>query len=129
MGFLKALGKALKITGQIVGIVNPIISGMVTATPSKEDDNLWGGFQRVFGIVMQIEAMAAQLADGALTGLQKLQMATGPVTQIFVGLLDKMGLKIKDQAAFVASVQQIINGVVGVLNACHEDGVKTTTKG
>lgn len=128
MGFLKALGQALRVTGQIVGLVNPIVSMAVSATPSKEDDAIWGGFLRVFGVVMQIETMAAQMGSNVLTGIQKLQMATPLVSQIFVGLLGKMGLKIKDAAAFTASVQQVINGVVGILNACHEDGAKVEAK-
>jgi len=128
MGFLKAFGQALKVVGQVVGIVNPFVSMAVAATPTKQDDNIWGGFLRVFGVVMQVEAMAAQLGSSVLTGVQKLQMATPLVCQIFVELLGKMGLKIQKIDAFTASVQQVINGVVGILNACHEDGAKTVER-
>jgi phage-related protein len=124
MGFLKKLGKALQFVGGIVGLVNPMVTSIVTSTPSTADDTIWGAFQRIFGVVMRVEIAVAQLFDTTLTGAQKLAMAVPEVIQIIVPVLQKLGLKIADQVKFKAGVEQIISGVVAVLNSCHEDGAK-----
>jgi len=124
MGFLKALGKALKIVGGIVGLINPMVSSIVTSTPSTQDDTIWGAFQKILGVVMRVEIAVAQLVDVTLTGAQKLAMAVPEVIQILIPVLKKLGLKIVDQVKFKAGVEQVISGVVAILNSCHEDGAK-----
>ena len=123
-GFLKKLGKVLQVVGGVVGFVNPMITSIVTSTPTTADDTIWGAFQRIFGVVMRVEIAVAQLVDTTISGAQKLAMAVPEVIQIIIPVLQKLGLKIMDQVAFKAGVEQIISGVVSVLNSCHEDAAK-----
>jgi len=123
-GFLKGFGQAMKIAGTVVGIVNPSIQAIVQSTPSDKDDTIYNAFMKIFKIVMDVEAQVAVLAEGTISGTQKLLMATPLVMQVIYAVLKKLGLKIANLEAATASVQQIISGVVGLLNACHEDAVK-----
>lgn len=124
MGFLKALGKALKLIGGIVGLVNPMISSIVTSTPSTTDDAVWGAFQKILGVVMRVEIAVAQLLDTTLGSAQKLAMAVPEVIQIIIPVLQKLGLKIKDPVMFKTGIEQLISAFVTILNACHEDAAK-----
>lgn len=126
VGVLKKAGKVLQVVGQVVGIGSPIIQGIVTATPSKKDDQVYDTIMKVYGILMQVESMNEALG-GALTSEQKLIAATPVATQVFTQLSSEMGLKIRDPQAFKVAVQQVVSGCVGVLNACHEDGIETVS--
>lgn len=124
MTFLKKLGQIIATGVELVTGFAPILTALHPST-TPVVTTVQNDLSAISQIVVQAEALGAALG---LNGPDKLRAATGPVVQILMQSELIAGKPMSDTAAQAlnTAAQQIINGVVTVLNAVHESAATTT---
>lgn len=94
-----------EVAAKIFGSTTPPPPGVV---PSKLQD--------IYDSVKRAEFISATLKDANLTGEQKRSLVTPAVAAAFLDIQDFRGKKPEDEAAFNASIDKIVDGIVGAAN-------------
>jgi len=116
ISFLKKLGVIIaNVTGTVAGL-GPLIQPLVgtnghVATAIND-------FTSIGRIITQVEAIGVSTG---LTGAQKLAAATPLVASIVQTSEMLSGKKVADSPLFIKGCQQIVGGVVDILNSIHEE--------
>jgi hypothetical protein len=135
LGWLKVVGLDLVKGFEIVSGIEPLIAGLLPAGSAAAGvaQTVSADLAQIGNIIVSVEgaaasvAAAAPAAGAALTAAQKLAAAVPGVTQVILQSTLLAGRTIENQSLFTASVAQVINGIVGILNSLHAN-VATTAK-
>lgn len=126
MTFLAKFGSILLKVIQVALNIEPSIAQLLPAAAQPAAaaavDRLTGLGQVVASVETMAAAIAATPNGVKLTSAQKLAAATPYVSQIIQQSELVAGKKITNEAGYVAAVQSVISGIVGVLNSI--DGPK-----
>jgi len=135
MNFLKKLGSVLLNVVGIVTGVGPLINRYLPAKAATTEATVIDKLTSIAQIVVTAEQMITASSDaGAKTGAQKLAAARPFVKQLVLSSELVAGHHVQDDAMLTAGVDQIIGGVVAVLNSLQppdvnivkpQDAVKT----
>ena len=122
MTFLKKLGQLI-VKG--IGIVSGFLPVLQATMPGSSAiiQTVSKDLAAIGDIVIQVEAMGAALG---LSGADKLRAAVGPATQVLLQSELLLGKPISDITALNGAAQDIINGVVKMLNAVHPSAAVET---
>lgn len=118
MGWLKLIGLGIVKGAQIFTGFSPMVKAHLSDKGDAVVDHFNDTLNQAAMIVVQVEAIGAALK---LTGNQKLEAATPLITQLILKSDLMIGKKIDNQALFTEGVQNIVDGVVKVLNSTKED--------
>lgn len=122
MTFLSRLGGILLQTGAVIAGLKPLFP-LIKGGDAIEKfvDKLTNPFKEIIEVIVMMEAIGQALK---IPGPDKLKAAAPIVGNIVLKSDMLIGKKIKNQALFTLSVEQITNGVVGVLNSVDAEEVK-----
>ena len=121
MTFLKWIGYAVTVLGDITGVL-PALKAVFAGTPvSGQVNNIADYLTQIFGVVQQVEvAFAATTSVDAKSGAQKLAAAS-PGVQAILKMVVESGVLgstvIANEAEFLAGSTAIASGAAQILNA------------
>lgn len=123
MTFLQKLGSVLKIGLQLAGVVMPTVQAV--APDNKIVQTVSNDLDQIGSTIGLVEAIGQALS---LPGAQKLQAASGPVSQIILQSSLMAGRKIAQPELFTAGATKVASGMADILNSLHENGLVTVNK-
>lgn len=121
MTFLSKLGGILVQAGAVITGIKPLfpmIKGGDVA--SKFIDKFTNPFNEIIEAIVMVEAIGQALK---IKGPDKLKAASPLIANIILKSDMLVGKKIKNQDLFNVSVEQVANGMVGILNSVNEQEV------
>lgn len=118
-GFLAFVKDGLAVVEKVLPFVSPFLpTGVISAITAGTGD-----LEAIATIITGVEATSAAAGAPGLTAAQKLAAATPGAVRILQAFATSKlpgANKILDQAAFTAGAQQVISGMVTLMNAVGE---------